>query len=115
MGLVGLTHLSKIPFSILLYWYQWRPQKIFEGEPKGPCPPNFLENLVILCFERRFSKQNSVIRLKFNILVIHCRILTVYTAEYCMYIFLVLGSEEGHGTVAPPPYASDWYTLSLVR
>jgi len=31
-------------------------------------PPKFLENIVILCFERRFSKQNSVIRLKSNIL-----------------------------------------------
>jgi len=35
---------------------------------KGPSPPKFLENIVILCFERRFSKQNSVIRLKSNIL-----------------------------------------------
>jgi len=25
-------------------------------------PPKFLENIVILCFESRFSKQNSVIR-----------------------------------------------------
>ena len=33
----------------------------------GPRPPKFLENIVILCFERRFSKQNSVIRLKSNI------------------------------------------------
>jgi len=32
-------------------------------------PPKFLENIVILCFERRFSKQNRVIRLKSNILV----------------------------------------------
>jgi len=31
-------------------------------------PPKFLENKVILCFERRFFKQNSVIRLKSNIL-----------------------------------------------
>jgi len=30
--------------------------------------PKFLENIVILCFERRFSKQNSVIRLKQSIL-----------------------------------------------
>jgi len=30
--------------------------------------PKFLENIVILCFERRFSKQNIVIRLKSNIL-----------------------------------------------
>jgi len=30
--------------------------------------PQFLENIVILCFERRFSKQNSVTRLKSNIL-----------------------------------------------
>jgi len=31
--------------------------------------PKFLDNIVILCFERRFSKQNSVIRLKWSILV----------------------------------------------
>ena len=31
-------------------------------------PPKFLEITVIFCFERRFSKQNSVIRLKSNIL-----------------------------------------------
>jgi len=30
-------------------------------------PLKFLENKVILCFEKRFSKQNSVIRLKSNI------------------------------------------------
>jgi len=35
---------------------------------RGAMPPTFLENIVILCFERRFSKQNSVIRLKTNIL-----------------------------------------------
>jgi len=35
---------------------------------KGAMPPKFLEKIVILCFERRFSKQNSVIRLKSNIL-----------------------------------------------
>jgi len=32
-------------------------------------PQKYLENMGILCFERRFSKQNSVIRLKLNILV----------------------------------------------
>jgi len=31
-------------------------------------PPTVLENIVILCLERRFSRQNSVIRLKLNIL-----------------------------------------------
>jgi len=30
--------------------------------------PKFLEHIVVLGFERRFSKQNSVIRLKSNIL-----------------------------------------------
>jgi len=40
-----------------------------QGGPNGaPLPPNFLENTGILSFERRFSKQNSVIRLKSNIL-----------------------------------------------
>ena len=39
------------------------------GGAKGAmAPPTFLENTVILCFERHFSKQNSVIRLKSNIL-----------------------------------------------
>jgi len=31
-------------------------------------PPKFLKNLVILCLERRYSKQNSDISLKSNIL-----------------------------------------------
>jgi len=36
---------------------------------KGAMPTKtFLENIDILCFERRFAKQNSVIRLKSNIL-----------------------------------------------
>ena len=34
----------------------------------GHSPFKCLENIVILCFERRFSKQNSIIRLKSNIL-----------------------------------------------
>jgi len=38
-----------------------------QGGPKRPCPPKFLEYVVILCFQSRFSKQNSVIRLKSNI------------------------------------------------
>ena len=54
---------------------QWRMQKISKGRVQGAMPPpKFVENIVILCFERRFSKQNSVIRLKLNILV--------ETAEY---------------------------------
>jgi len=61
---------------------QWRTQKISEGGQSTGVSrggqschsPKFLENTVILCFERRFSKQNSVIRLKLNILV--------NTAEY---------------------------------
>jgi len=31
---------------------------------KGAFPPQIFGNIVILCFEMRFSKQNSVIRLK---------------------------------------------------
>jgi len=31
-------------------------------------PQKFLENIAILCFEMRFSKENSAIRLKSNIL-----------------------------------------------
>jgi len=40
-----------------------------KGRPKCSWPPKFLENIVILCFERRFSKENSVIRLRSNILL----------------------------------------------
>jgi len=77
------------------------------GRAKGSMPPpKFEENIVILCFERRFSKQNSVIRLKLNILV--------YTAEYWQYTlpklfihFLFLGSEvRAMAQWPPPPYAS---------
>jgi len=39
-----------------------------QGGPKGPCLPQFLEHIVILCFERCFSKQSSVIRVKLKIL-----------------------------------------------
>jgi len=42
-------------------------RRIQEGQ-RGYAPPKFLENIDILCIERRFSKQNSVIRLKSNIL-----------------------------------------------
>ena len=38
-----------------------------QGAKGALAPLKFLENIVILCFERRFSKQNSVIRLKSNI------------------------------------------------
>jgi len=48
-------------------WYPFI--SVASGGGKGLClPPKFLENIVILCFERRFSKQNSVIHLKSNIL-----------------------------------------------
>ena len=42
---------------------------VARGGAKGVMPlPKFLENIVILCFERRFSKQNSVLHLESNIL-----------------------------------------------
>jgi len=39
-----------------------------QGEQRGHGSPKFLENIVILCFERRFFKHNRAIRLKSNIL-----------------------------------------------
>jgi len=69
-------------------------------------PPKFVENIVILCFERRFSKQNSVIRLKLNILV-HTAEYWQYTLPKTVYKFLFLGSEGGPWHSGhPPPYAS---------
>jgi len=43
----------------------WRHRRSQGG--KRSMPPKFSESIVILCFERRFSKQNRVIRLKSNI------------------------------------------------
>jgi len=37
------------------------------GVARGPLPPTFLAYIVILCFDRRYPKQNSVIGLKSNI------------------------------------------------
>ena len=39
---------------------------VARGGQWGHAPPKFLEHTVILCFERRFPKQNSFIRLKSN-------------------------------------------------
>jgi len=41
---------------------------VARGGRRGHALPKFLENIVILCFERCFSIQNSVIRLKSYIL-----------------------------------------------
>ena len=41
---------------------------VARGVKRAMAPPTFLENIVFLCFERRFSIQNGVIRLKSNIL-----------------------------------------------
>jgi len=53
--------------------HSWKREKggiigIERGGQWGHSPKKILENIIILCFERRFSKQNSVIRLKPNIL-----------------------------------------------
>jgi len=70
-------------------------------------PSKFVENIVILCFERRFSKQNSVIRLKLifwyillpNTDSIHCRNLLIH--------FLFLGCEgRAMAQWPPPPHVS---------
>ena len=45
----------------------------YRGVARGVCgamPPKFLEHIVILCLERQYSRQNSVIRLKSNILLL---------------------------------------------
>jgi len=41
---------------------------VARGAKGAMAPAKFLENIVILCFERRFSKQSSVNHLKSNIL-----------------------------------------------
>jgi len=54
---------DQVPCYCCVTWYYRRSQGGL-----GTMPPKFLEHIVILCFERRFSKQNSVIRIKSNIL-----------------------------------------------
>jgi len=60
-------------FLICIYLLQRIPFKPHvknrrsQGGGKRGIIPTFLENIVILCFKRRFSKQNSFIRLKSNI------------------------------------------------
>jgi len=41
---------------------------VARGAKEAMIPQKFLKNIVILWFQRRFSKQNSVIRLKSNIM-----------------------------------------------
>jgi len=50
------------------YWTK-RGRSIGVARGANGATPTFLDNINILCFEKRFSKQNSVIRLKSNILV----------------------------------------------
>jgi len=40
-----------------------------QGGQRGYAPQKILENIVILCFQRGFSKQNNVIRVKSNMLL----------------------------------------------
>jgi len=63
---------------------------VARGGKEVMTPQKFLENIVILCFKRRFSKQNSVIRLKSNILPLPnffppLNFWAGYTTEHCVF------------------------------
>jgi len=60
-----------------------------QGGRKSHGSPKFLENIGILCFERRFSKQNSVIRLKSNILAPPKNFWTGYAAGLSPFVNLM--------------------------
>jgi len=60
--------LSSVVFYQSTHGQRWLTHRRSQGGPKGPCPPKFFDDVVIFCFERSFSKQNSVIRQKSNIL-----------------------------------------------
>ena len=67
----GLPYVLHVLIHRSFQWnihYHYTNVLCIGGGVKGAMPPKFLENIVILCFERRFSKQNSVIRLKSDIL-----------------------------------------------
>ena len=57
------AHDSKLADRVLLLCIG-----VAKGRAREVMHPKCLENIVILCFERRFSKQNSVTRLKSSIL-----------------------------------------------
>ena len=62
-------NFAKQLFSLVTFFYTaLRCIGVASGGPKGPCPPKIFRTYSHLYFERRFSKQNSVIRLKSNIL-----------------------------------------------
>jgi len=48
--------------------YRSRGIGVARGGKRAMLPQKYIENIVISCIERRLSKQNSVIRLKSNIL-----------------------------------------------
>ena len=50
------------PFSYGFFQWHTTNHRRSQGGQRGHTP-QFLENIVVLCFERRFSKQNSFIRL----------------------------------------------------
>jgi len=49
--------------------------------------PNFLEYLVILCFKRQYLKQNTVARLKLNILT-HPKFWAGHATAHVIFKFL---------------------------
>ena len=73
------------------------PENFRGGGQRGHAPPKFLENVVSLCFERRFSKQKCYSP-KMKHFGIHCQILFTH--------FLFLESEWGAMAQCPPPPSS---------
>jgi len=65
--------------------------------------PKFLEHIVILCFERRISEQNSVIRLKSNILP--PKKIFGPPNSWTGYSHWALGPPGGHGPILWGPRA----------
>ena len=64
-----LIHICSARYVTLsIYYYYVTFIGVARGWPRGPWPPKCSEHMVILCLERRYPKQNSVIRRKSNIL-----------------------------------------------
>ena len=69
MGRLIFLHFSvRLSWIILLSANCCLPQHRRSRRGQRGHAPNVLEDIVILCFERRFSKQNSIIHLKSSIL-----------------------------------------------
>ena len=81
------------------------------GVARGPYPPKFVECLVIVCFERRYPKQNTVARLQSNILR-HPTLWAGYATDFS-YIRMEFWSKASTEATTSKHYATILFKTNL--